>query len=111
MIRLAQTTEYLDYSFTWPAGSGTEPLTTLTLTHNKGRRPDVVTLYTQSSGRWYAIPDANVSGSHRYGFDRYHSDTSTENTEVIRIYNNLTLSTQPAYARLIWHSLKDPTQA
>ena len=113
MIRLtnASTSEYFDFNFTWPGGVSASVKATLSINHNKGRRPDDATVFVRDNSRYYAISDYAEFGANRFGWDRFHEQISDENTEVVRIFSNLNGVNDDAYVRLFWFTDEDVTQA
>ena len=91
---------YQDSEFTW---SGR---TDRTITHNKGRFPDMVKVFVNygGNGAWVEYFDHMVSGSD-YGWDMC-STSNTNNSSVVRLFNNDGPTFQ-CRIRLYWFSTAD----
>jgi predicted nucleic acid-binding Zn-ribbon protein len=91
---------YQDAQFTWSNGS-----TTRTITHNKGRFPDMVKVFVKKGDGWVEHYDHLVSGAD-YGWDT-NSSSSTSNAHVIRLFNIDGASSILCRIRLYWFGATD----
>lgn len=85
MITLRGSIDIHDHpEFTWN-GSGVHGA--VNITHNRGKRPEMVNVLWQESGAWISHPDIfNVSGQ---GFGWWKNfNGSTNNMEQIYLYRN-----------------------
>lgn len=88
---------YDEPQFTWsyPGTGGAK-----TVTHNKGKRPDVCVVACLFSGKWVESWDVqNNSGA--FGWARFDPGSSL-NTEALYLYQNPAQASTPARIRLVF---------
>jgi hypothetical protein len=98
---------YQDSEFNWVSGF----FTTRTLTHNKGRFPDMVVVFTKYGEGWVRYHDNMFAGGANYGWDE-GSNQSTVNAHKVRLFHHEFGSTPlPTRIRLYWFSNTDVATA
>lgn len=93
---------FQDEEFTWP-GSGN---TFRTITHNKGRHPDIIKVFHKLENSWTEVPDYMEAYGPTYGYIEF--DNANVNQVTLRLDNNpLSATARQVRIRLYWFGAQD----